>query len=214
MWKSSRSKGAKPTRSAPSTAAITVLSNARRPNRITFGACFEGTFPGFGTGEPEPAALPPYEFLQLYITVRTTGASSSEANVVNVSGGGAKPATLTEPIRVGASTPFGVADYKMVAEEEGGGVSTQAGVHPFQLTTTVVLNTSEAAAEVKSTATGRDGEGPDVQAACGVDRQPDAVSAMHRRAVHHGNTGANHNDCAANTALGVATVTVNVPGQA
>ena len=57
--------------------------------------------------------------------------------------------TLTEPIRVGESNPFGVAQYKMVAEEEGGGISTQAGVHPFQLTTTAVFNESEATANYK-----------------------------------------------------------------
>jgi hypothetical protein len=40
-----------------------------------------------------------------------------------------------------------VEDYKLVPEEEGGAPSTQAGVHPFALTTVLSLNTNEAAAE-------------------------------------------------------------------
>ncbi len=57
---------------------------------------------------------------------------------------------------IGAGAPsFGVEDFTMVPEEEGGGVDMQAGSHPYQLTTTFELNQSgdPAAARRRSRAT-------------------------------------------------------------
>jgi hypothetical protein len=85
--------------------------------------------------------LPPFVQIEVRIGVKLAGAKSSsqsgENNRVSVSGGGAPPAEVAHPILVGGgATPFGVEDYALIPEEEGGAVDTQAGSHPFQLTTT------------------------------------------------------------------------------
>jgi hypothetical protein len=87
------------------------------------------------------AAVPPYSQIELRIGVEVAaGAQSGEENVVSISGGEAPGATLTRAIGIGEATPFGVENYELTPEEEGGGVDTQAGSHPFQLTTMFALN--------------------------------------------------------------------------
>ena len=86
--------------------------------------------------------LGPYMDLEVRIKVRVlAGASSSEANRVNVSGGGAPPATLSRPIRVSEEpAPYGIEDYEFRAENEGGKLDTQAGSHPYQVSGTFLFN--------------------------------------------------------------------------
>jgi hypothetical protein len=94
--------------------------------------------------------LPPYEQIEMRIIVKVApDASSQEANAVSVSGGGAAGIeTASRPLAVGASARFGVEDYEQLPEEEDGLAATQAGVHPFQLTTVLDLNTSTLAANL------------------------------------------------------------------
>jgi hypothetical protein len=91
--------------------------------------------------------LPPYEQIRVFISVDVQeGASSGEINQGSVSGGGAPRAvSVTRPLTISeAPTPFGIENYELTPEEEGGAIDTQAGSHPFQLTTTFTLNqTSE-----------------------------------------------------------------------
>jgi hypothetical protein len=69
-------------------------------------------------------------------------------NFERASTGAVAPALIARPITVsGQPTPFGVENYEMTPEEEGGATDTQAGSHPFQLTTTLALD--QTAAEVK-----------------------------------------------------------------
>ena len=84
----------------------------------------------------------PYEQAQLIIPVNiNAGAKSGEVVELTVSGGNALPAKATRAITVGGTAPsFGVENYEMTPEEEGGARDTQAGSHPFQLTTTLMLN--------------------------------------------------------------------------
>jgi hypothetical protein len=59
-------------------------------------------------------------------------------------GGGAPQVRLVHQLSVGTGpTPFGAQDFDLVPEVVGGAPGTQAGSHPFQLTTTLDLNEVE-----------------------------------------------------------------------
>ncbi len=87
-------------------------------------------------------SLPPYENLEIRIHVTVgAGAASGELNAVSVTGGGAPGVSMSQPITVDAApTPFGVESFELTPEDTGGSPATQAGSHPFQLTTSLVLN--------------------------------------------------------------------------
>jgi hypothetical protein len=102
------------------------------------------------TSGPQP--LPAFERLEVIITVNVKPqASTGEENSVSVHGGEQEGepgvevpvAVLSRPLTVGEGpTPFGVeaGGYALMPEEEGGAPDTQAGSHPFQLTTTLDLD--------------------------------------------------------------------------
>jgi hypothetical protein len=118
--------------------------------RCTFVGTFEEVL---GNGEPNRViakTLPPFQTIEVVVGVAVEpGASSGESSVASVSGGGAPAAAATQPITLantpGEATPFGVENYEQTFEEVAGVPDTQAGSHPFQLTTTLDLNqTAEA----------------------------------------------------------------------
>jgi uncharacterized repeat protein (TIGR01451 family) len=88
-----------------------------------------------------PGAVLPYEAVEVFITVRVgAGAVSDAANRVSVFAGGAPQAAVVRPLAIGsAPSGFGVSGYELTPEEEGGSLATQAGSHPFQLTTNLEL---------------------------------------------------------------------------
>jgi hypothetical protein len=100
---------------------------------LVSGSLVECTFEG---------TLPPYELLEAEIAVEVSaGAKSGETNEVVVSGGGAPGVSLKRPIAVSSSpTPFGPANYEQNASNEDGSLDTQAGSHPYGLTTVLDLN--------------------------------------------------------------------------
>jgi len=96
--------------------------------------------------------LPPFAEIEVRVGVAVKGATSAESNQVSISGGGAPAASISRPLRLGAGTPFGVEEYEMQPEEEGGASATQAGSHPFQLTTSINLNQAQAHATLNGPA--------------------------------------------------------------
>src|SRR5580704_10109512 len=51
------------------------------------------------------------------------------------------PMSQTQAVMIGeGATPFGVENYRLALEEESGAPLTEAGAHPYQLTTMVALN--------------------------------------------------------------------------
>jgi hypothetical protein len=101
---------------------------------------FGGTTDYFGREKFKELA--PYDELEMRIAVKVLpGASALETNRVSASGGGAPAASLSRPVKInGEPTRYGVEDWRLRAEEEGGGFVTQAGSHPFQVTGTVAIN--------------------------------------------------------------------------
>jgi hypothetical protein len=88
--------------------------------------------------------VPPYRHVEMRIGVNLVGTKSGEVNEASVTGGGAPAESARQPLRMiaanAAPPSFGVNTYEVRPEEEGGGAATQAGSHPFQLTTTLGFN--------------------------------------------------------------------------
>jgi hypothetical protein len=86
--------------------------------------------------------LAAYDQIEIVVgVVVQPGASSGEVNEVSVSGGQTPAASASRGLVFSAApVPFGVEDYEISPEEEGGGLDTHAGSHPFQLTTALALN--------------------------------------------------------------------------
>ncbi|HEX3851319.1 MAG TPA: hypothetical protein VHW01_10165, partial [Polyangiaceae bacterium] len=90
-------------------------------------------------------AVKPYARLWMLLTVKVaTGAATSETSEANVNGGGAAAVTLQSPLDLaGGEVKYGVEHYELAPEEAGGSAATQAGTHPYQLTTTISFNKTE-----------------------------------------------------------------------
>ncbi len=86
----------------------------------------------------------PYETIQMEITVEALqGAPATVLDEASVSGGGARTTATRRPLTVSeVPAAFGVEALQLVATNENGSIDTQAGSHPFQLTTTIEANDS------------------------------------------------------------------------
>ena len=99
-------------------------------------------------------SVPPYEGLELLIPVQVAEPAGTVASLINelrVEGGGSEEAggatvpsvSLRRPVQVsGEPVRFGLEQdgYSLTPEEDGGALDTQAGSHPFQLTTSLDFN--------------------------------------------------------------------------
>jgi hypothetical protein len=86
--------------------------------------------------------LASYKPIEVRIKVRVSASpGENQVNRVSVSGGGAPAVSLSRPVRISEEpASFGLEEYELRAEEEGGAPTTQAGSHPFQVTGTVNFN--------------------------------------------------------------------------
>jgi hypothetical protein len=159
-------------------------------------------------------SLRPYEVLEVDISVEVSpGASSGEINTGTVSGGSASGSTTTsDALEVDGREKFGFEDYELVPENFGGSLNTQAGSHPFQVTSVFNLDTQKPnfKGDPQSVALPKDivAELPtgfvgnptpftqctDVQFANGVDKGVAIV-----------------NECPAQSAIGVAAISFTLP---
>ena len=168
--------------------------------------------------EPElvPDALAPYDAVEVRIKVKVrTAAASGEENKLSVTGGGAPEAQVSRPLQIGGDTnAFGIEDYELKAEAEGGASATQAGGHPFQMTGTIALDQSPDTAPLGQTPQ----SGPAVATKDMVARLPPGLIAnpstvqrcLQWEFLISNGLGKNP-ECAAQTAVGVASVTIQKP---
>jgi hypothetical protein len=152
-------------------------------------------------------SLPPYEQLEAEIGVEVlAGAKSGESNEVSVSGGGPAGVSLKRALVVSSSpTPFGVSSYEQDAFSEDGSVDTQAGSHPYALTTTLDLNRSAEAPYQPALPKDLNFDLPPGLVGNPVPF-PQCPDAQFSRVIE-----LFVNECPADTALGVASITVYEP---
>src|SRR5580700_2071057 len=155
--------------------------------------------------------LPPYDEIEVLISVSVTGAKSGERNEASVSGGEAREATVSRPITIaGGATKFGIEDYELKAEQEGGAPDAQAGSHPFQLTTTLALNQAinPQNGEPVPAALPKD---LNFQWPAGLIGNPTAVSRCTLGQFLHIRRLNTQNECSPRAAVGAAIVTIIEP---
>jgi hypothetical protein len=162
-------------------------------------------------------ALLPFDFVEIRIAVEVlSGAESGEQNELAISGGATAAASLRRPLTYGEQTPFGFEDFRASLEAEGGTLDARAGAHPFQFTTTVAINQARDESDI-----GLVGEIPKTEPAAlakdvytklppGLIGNPTPFAAcslaqflVELRTVE--------NACPQQSALGIASVTVNEP---
>jgi hypothetical protein len=106
-----------------------------QPSEVTCTVT-EEILAAFGITEPS------YGHIEAWIKVKVAETTKSgEMNNVSISGGGAPAMSVQRPLTVSTQpTPFGVEQYELRPENADGSIDTQAGSHPFQLTTIDNLN--------------------------------------------------------------------------
>jgi hypothetical protein len=151
--------------------------------------------------------LYPYEPLIVSIKVKVAqplGTVTSMSDQARVEGGGATAASRTLPVPISdESAGFGIADYEIAPFNETGTPATQAGGHPFQLTTTLAVNQNK---ERQPVALPRDFNFHLPAGLVGNPTAPEQCTMANFFAL------VDETDlCSPGSAIGVATVTVDEP---
>jgi len=153
--------------------------------------------------------LPPYDQIEVRIPVEVEESVAVGAvNEASVSGGGASVLSSSRPLAIStAPLKFGVENYEMSVEEEGGAPDTQTGSHPFQLTTTTALNQSSEPASPPALAKDLHFNTPP-----GLVGNPTVFPQCREALFLRTNEDREGSDyCPADTALGIAAVKVIIP---
>lgn len=160
--------------------------------------------------------LPPFESLEVRVAVKVKAdAQAGEEAEATISGGETPNAFVRQPLAFGNSTPFGIRDFKLVTENEDGSLQTQAGAHPFQFTSTLDFNeTLEANKQFEGV--GKLPTTPELLRNLQVNLPPGLIGNPtpfdQCTDLEFGTFGsANINLCPADSAVGVASVTLKEP---
>jgi hypothetical protein len=165
-------------------------------------------------GNPEFMLNPvlPYAALEMHLRVKAeTGAVSGGLNTIEVSGGAARSVTIKRAVPISSQpVPFGVEDFSLVPEDEGGEVDTHAGSHPYQLTNVLTFNSSDDSTTFDPPALPRD---LNFKLPPGQIGNATALPQCNDEDFSHVTLGGEANLCKGNTVIGVAVVTASTsPG--
>lgn len=162
----------------------------------------------------------PTESLRLKVLVKVTAAAGvTLTNTVTIEGGGIATTTSSKSETTSSTQkPFGVESYELRPENADGSLDTQAGSHPFQLSTT--FNLTKYLFTAKSFGTGREEKryaSPALAKNLNFVLPPGLIGNVAHRPQC---SGANFNTfltgglnlCPPDTAIGVGSVTVLIPG--
>jgi hypothetical protein len=207
--------------------AVSIEANEPAPNLslanprafpcalATLSCKFGGTAPYQGGFLPRTLAA--FDRLEIRMGVRVRpGATGGEAIRLSASGGGAPAASFTHSVRIGSDpASFGVEDYRLTAEDEGGAPTAQAGAHPFQVTGGVVLNQGPDSEPINAPKpeVGPVGMAKDIitKLPPGLLGNPLVVPRCTGPQFLHEQGGGLEDACPAQSAIGVASIVVNEP---
>lgn len=150
----------------------------------------------------------PYYAVQANITVgleKEHEAGAAGLDQAAAIGGGAPEALIERPLQFGAEPVFGMEGYEIDAEGEAGTADTQAGSHPFQLTTTVKLSQTADSLPVSLV------KDINVNLPAGLVGNPTAIPECSLAQFHSIDTAGFEakTHCPTQTAIGVTSVLVN-----
>ena len=190
-------------------AGLTATAITPAPSHATTGSCSLSTLQCTFTG-----TLYPYERVASTITVKVdepAGTKAALSNEVVVEGGGAPhPASSTQQLHVdGAPTPFGLQEgFELAPYSADGSAPTLAGSHPFQLTSTVIMNQSGESKTRTPAALPRNFR---FQLPLGLIGDPQATEQCSSAAFAAHAPVSEVNLCPPGSVVGVATVTLDEP---
>jgi hypothetical protein len=169
---------------------------------------------------PVKTKILPTESLRLKVLVKVTAeAGTTLTNEVTIEGGGLATTSVPRSVTTSATpASFGVENYELRSENADGTLDAQAGSHPFQLSTT--FNVNKTLFTAKSFGSGREEKrysSPALTKNLNFILPPGLIGNVAHRPQC---SGANFNTfltgglnlCEPNTAIGVGSVTVLIPG--
>ena len=163
-------------------------------------------------------SLPPFDLIEVRIKVAVLPAvEAGEETVFTVSGGDTLPASVTRALQLGEEgTPFGLDQYQLAYEEEGGPPVTQAGSHPFQQTATIAINQKAAIInhggyEARAAALPKD-VAVELPVGLAGNPSPFETCTLAKFLVQPVGVEKGINECPAQTAVGVDMTTFDDPG--
>jgi hypothetical protein len=158
---------------------------------------------------PVGESLPAYQTIEVQIATKVQPAAAGGTVHASVSGGGApQPALAEREVVLGEPEKFGFEAYSLVPEAAGGVVDSQAGSHPFQLTSLISLNQTVAEVPValpKDIAT---------SLPAGLIGDPQSVPQCTELQFSTHREGRNsENECPADSAVGVVAASYRLKGK-